>query len=56
MEFKTFMCVICGFIYDEQAGLSEEGLAPGTPWQEIPDTWQCPDCDATKVDFEMIEI
>ncbi|MDB3945912.1 rubredoxin, partial [Gammaproteobacteria bacterium] len=25
-------------------------------WEDIPDDWQCPDCDATKIDFEMIEI
>ena len=56
MEYKTYMCGICGFIYDEEAGLPEEGLAPGTRWEDIPDTWQCPDCDATKADFEMIEI
>ena len=56
MEYKTYMCVICGFIYDEEAGLPEEGLAPGTRWEDIPDTWQCPACDATKADFEMIEI
>ena len=56
MEYKTWMCVVCGFVYDEELGLPEEGLAPGTRWADIPETWQCPDCDATKIDFEMIEI
>ncbi|MEE2802825.1 MAG: rubredoxin [Pseudomonadota bacterium] len=56
MEYKTWMCVICGFVYDEEQGLPEEGLVPGTRWEDIPDNWQCPDCDATKSDFEMIEI
>ena len=56
MEYKTWMCVICGFVYDEELGLPEEGLAPGTRWADIPENWQCPDCDATKIDFEMIEI
>ena len=56
MEYKTWMCVICGFIYDEKEGLPEDGIDPGTRWEEIPDSWQCPDCDATKIDFEMIEI
>ncbi len=56
MEYKTWMCVICGFVYDEELGLPEEGLAPGIRWADIPENWQCPDCDATKIDFEMIEI
>jgi rubredoxin len=51
--YRTWMCVVCGFIYDEAAGLPEEGIAPGTRWEDIPDTWTCPDCGGTKDDFEM---
>jgi len=51
-----WMCVVCGFIYDEAEGLPDEGIAPGTRWADVPDTWTCPDCGATKEDFEMIEI
>lgn len=54
--FRTWMCVVCGFIYDEAVGLPEEGLAPGTRWADIPDTWTCPDCGVTKDDFEMTEV
>ncbi len=54
--YRKFMCVVCGFIYDEEAGLPEEDIAPGTRWEDIPDTWTCPDCGVTKDDFEMIEI
>ncbi len=53
---KTYMCVICGFIYDEAAGLPDEGIPAGTKWQDIPSGWMCPECDARKEDFEMIEI
>ena len=53
--YRTWMCVVCGFIYDEAAGLPEEGIAPGTRWEDVPDTWTCPDCGATKDDFEMVE-
>ena len=42
------MCVVCGFIYEEEFGLPEDGIAPGTRWEDIPDTWQCPDCFAQK--------
>lgn len=53
---RKWMCVVCGFIYDEAMGLPEEGLEPGTRWEDIPDTWTCPDCGVTKDDFEMVEM
>jgi len=56
IPFRTWMCQICGFIYDEAAGLPEEGIAPGTRWEDIPMNWVCPECDARKEDFEMVEI
>ena len=55
-KFKTWQCVLCAFVYDEAAGLPEEGIAPGTRWADVPDTFGCPDCSAQKSDFEMIEI
>jgi rubredoxin len=53
---KSYMCVICGFVYDEEQGLPGEGIAPGTPWAEVPENWRCPDCGAGKDEFEMMEI
>ena len=53
---KKYMCLLCGYIYDEAKGNPEEGIAPGTPWEDIPITWRCPDCGAMKEDFEMVEI
>ena len=53
---KKYMCLICGFIYDEEKGWPEDGIPPGTPWDEVPLTWTCPECGATKDDFEMVEI
>lgn len=53
---KVYMCVICGFLYDEAKGLPEEGFPPGTRWDDIPETWKCPDCGAAKEEFEMIEV
>lgn len=50
------MCLICGWVYDEAAGLPEEGIAPGTRWEDVPDTWTCPDCAASKGDFEMVVV
>jgi rubredoxin len=56
VQFKTWMCLICGFVYDEAAGLPEEGIAPGTRWENVPMNWTCPECGARKDDFEMVEI
>jgi rubredoxin len=53
---KTWMCLICGWIYDEAAGDPEHGIAPGTPWEQVPVNWTCPECDARKEDFEMVQI
>ena len=53
---KSWMCVICGFIYEEEDGVPEEGIAAGTRWEDVPPNWVCPDCGARKEDFEMVEV
>jgi len=56
MSFNKYECSICGFIYDEELGLPDEGIAAGTKWDDIPDDWQCPDCSVGKSDFDMVQI
>jgi len=53
---KKYECMMCGWIYDEALGDPDEGIAPGTAWEDIPEDWTCPDCGASKEDFEMVEI
>lgn len=53
---KKWICTVCGFVYDEAEGIPEEGIVPGTAWDDIPDDWVCPDCGASKEDFEMIPL
>ena len=53
---KTYMCLICGYVYSEEEGDVEAGIAPGTRWEDVPDDWLCPDCGMGKDDCEMIEI
>ena len=53
---KKYMCLICGFIYDENVGMPDDNIPSGTPWEAVPMNWTCPDCGARKEDFEMIEI
>ena len=55
-ELRTWMCLICGWIYDEAAGDPEHGIAPGTRWADVPMNWTCPECGARKEDFEMVQI
>jgi len=55
-SFRTWMCLICGWIYDEAAGLPDEGIAPGTRWEDVPMNWVCPECGARKEDFEMVQV
>jgi len=55
-EFKKYMCLICGFVYEEEHGMPDAGVAPGTRWDDIPLSWRCPDCGAGREDFEMVEI
>ena len=54
--YRNWQCRTCGFIYNEADGLPDEGIAPGTRWADIPDTWICPLCGTRKADFDMIEL
>lgn len=55
-RFRRLVCLGCGFLYDEAAGLPEHGLAAGTRWDDIPEDWVCPDCGTPKAMFEMVEL
>lgn len=55
-DFKTWLCILCGFIYDEAQGMPQDGIAPGTRWADVPDDWVCPDCSAMKIDFELVQV
>lgn len=52
---RKWICVVCNYVYDEASGLPEEGIAPGTLFEDIPDDWACPDCGVGKSDFELLE-
>ncbi len=50
---RVWQCLLCSFVYDEAKGIPEEGIAPGTAWEDVPEDWYCPDCSAGKSDFQM---
>ena len=49
---EKWKCLVCGYIYDPEAGDPDGGVAPGTPFERIPDEWTCPVCGASKDMFE----
>ena len=53
MEHQTWKCQVCGFVYDEAKGIPDEGIQPGTRWEDIPPEWVCPECGAGKNEFRM---
>jgi rubredoxin-NAD+ reductase len=52
LPWETFICRVCGLVYDERLGDPDSGLAPGTRFADIPDDWACPICGVGKADFE----
>lgn len=49
---KKYVCTVCGYEYDPVTGDADNGLAPGTAWEDIPEDWLCPLCSLGKDVFE----
>ena len=49
---KKYVCSVCGYEYDPAVGDPDNGVAPGTAFEDIPDTWECPLCGVSKASFE----
>ena len=49
---EKWQCTVCGYVYDPEEGDQEYGVNPGTPFEDVPDDWLCPDCGAPKDQFE----
>ncbi len=54
-DMKQYRCTICGYVYDPTNGDPENGIKPGTAFEDLPDDWTCPICGATKDQFEPVE-
>lgn len=48
---KKYKCIVCGYIYDPEAGEPESGIPPGVPFEDLPDDYLCPICGAGKNEF-----
>ena len=49
---KKFVCTVCGYVYDPEVGDPENDIAPGTPFEQLPEDWGCPLCCVGKEDFK----
>jgi len=49
---KKYVCVVCGYVYDPATGDPDNGVAPGTSFEDIPNEWLCPLCAVGKEEFE----
>lgn len=47
----NYVCDVCGYVYSEEAGAPENGIMPGTKWEDVPDDWLCPLCYVGKDQF-----
>lgn len=52
---KKFVCTVCGYIYNPEVGDPDSGIAPGTPFEDLPEDWVCPICGADKSMFEEMD-
>ena len=50
-----YECEVCGYIYDPELGDPENGIAPGTAFEDLPEDWICPDCGVDTEDFDKLE-
>ena len=48
---KRYVCNACGWVYDPVAGDPKAGIAPGTPFEDLPADWVCPECGVGKEEF-----
>lgn len=48
-----YVCQVCGYVYDEEDGDPDNGVAPGTKWEDVPDSYTCPLCGVEKDQFEL---
>ena len=54
-EMKKYVCDVCGYVYDPEKGIPEDGIEPGTAFEDLPEDWVCPVCGAAKDQFSPTE-
>jgi rubredoxin len=54
-NMDKYVCEICGYVYDPEVGDPENGVAPGTSFDDLSEEWLCPVCGATKENFSAVQ-
>jgi hydroxylamine reductase len=54
-QMKNYKCLMCGYVYDPDVGDPDNGVDPGTAFEDLPEDWVCPDCGVGKDEFEQVE-
>lgn len=49
---KSYICTVCGYVYNEEQGDPDNGIAAGTLWENVPEDFVCPLCGVGKDMFE----
>ena len=52
---QKWECMACGYVYDPKVGDPDNGIKPGTPFEDLPDEWVCPECGVAKDMFEPVK-
>ena len=48
---EKYVCDVCGYVYDEELGMPEKGIAPGTKFEDLPEDFVCPLCGVGRISF-----
>ena len=48
---EAYVCDVCGYRYDPEVGDPDNGIAPGTKFEDLPEDWVCPLCGVGKDQF-----
>jgi rubredoxin len=51
---RQWRCRLCGHLYDEAQGDPDHGIAPGTRFEDLPADWTCPECGASRAEYEEV--
>ena len=48
---QKYVCDVCGYVYDPEVGAPDQGIVPGTAWEDVPEDFVCPVCSVGKDQF-----
>jgi rubredoxin len=54
-RMTKYICSVCDYVYDPEVGDPDNGIEPGTAFEDLPDDWVCPECGVEKEEFEAVE-